>query len=338
MASGTLERVIAATALILAAPASAQGYSNLFVFGDSLVDGGNAQKFRRDVRGADPAPTAAGYFRGRFSNGFTFADYVGRAVDGGPAVASEYGGRNYSVGGAQAREVIGDASPSFAEQIALYDASANVFDSRSLVLITLGGNDVRSELERVATIPGYRPGFDATLGAMTDGLASLYARGARNFIVTGLPDIGQIPVVTQLGLPTLSAIGTGLSFNLNMAFEGLVGSFAAATGSNARFFDLFDFQRTIYADPARYGLPTMLDTGRACLQAPGAAPACDGFVYFDTIHPTTQIHRAIGRGLTDQLGLAAVPEPMTWAMMIVGVALTGGALRHRRRRTTVAFG
>ena len=338
MASNYLGCALVAAALTLASPASAQSYSNLFVFGDSLVDAGNAQAFRRAVGGADPAPAAAGYFQGRFSNGYTFADYLGRSVDGGPTVASAYGGRNYSVGGAQAREMPGDASPSFAEQIGLYDIGTARFDSQSLVLITLGGNDIRSQIPSLATIPGYVPDFTATLDAMTAGLTALYARGARNFIVTGLPDIGQIPAVTQLPIPGLSARVTSLSSGLNDDFEALVGDFAQASGSNAQFFDLFGFQNTIYADPARFGLPATLDTRRACLQVPGAAPTCSGFVYFDTVHPTTQIHRAISRGLTDQLGLAAVPEPMTWAMMIVGVALTGGALRYRRRRTAVAFG
>ncbi len=34
----------------------------------------------------------------------------------------------------------------------------------------------------------------------------------------------------------------------------------------------------------------------------------------------------------------AVPEPATWAMMLLGFGLMGGALRYGRRKTTVAFG
>lgn len=37
----------------------------------------------------------------------------------------------------------------------------------------------------------------------------------------------------------------------------------------------------------------------------------------------------------DQVAIAAVPEPATWALMIAGVGFTGGALRTRRR--TAAF-
>ena len=34
---------------------------------------------------------------------------------------------------------------------------------------------------------------------------------------------------------------------------------------------------------------------------------------------------------------AAVPEPATWAMMLVGFGLIGAAARYRRRRTAIAF-
>lgn len=328
-----------ATALLISAPAAAQTappYSNLFVFGDSLVDSGNAQAGRAASGGADPAPASLGYFQGRFSNGYNFADYLSFSVEGGPATSSAFGGRNFSVGGAQATEVAGDASPSFVEQIGLFDASGKAFDSSSLVLVTLGGNDVRAELAKLGTIPNYMPTLSPAVAALTDGLTSLYARGARNFIVTGLPDVGQIPAVTLLGSPALSAAGTQLSSGLNQAFGQVVGGLGAQTGANFRFFDLFAYQQTIYGNPVAYGLPTSLDTRNACLRVPGAAPTCAGLVYFDTIHPTTRLHRAIATGLTDQLGLAAVPEPITWAMMIVGIGMIGGALRYRRRRVAYA--
>ncbi len=36
-------------------------------------------------------------------------------------------------------------------------------------------------------------------------------------------------------------------------------------------------------------------------------------------------------------GPSAVPEPATWAMMIGGFGMVGGAMRYRRRKTTVSF-
>ena len=36
-------------------------------------------------------------------------------------------------------------------------------------------------------------------------------------------------------------------------------------------------------------------------------------------------------------GLAAVPEPATWAMMLVGFGFAGAAARRRRTRVNVSF-
>lgn len=333
--------LVAAPAFLAASPASAASYLNLYVFGDSLVDSGNAQALRAAAGGADPSPASAGYYEGRFSNGYNFADYLSLAIGSGPATASAYNGTNFSVGGAQARDVVGDASPSFADQLAAFAASGKTIDSQSLVLVTFGGNDVRSELAKVGADPSYQPDFTQTLTAFRAGLDTLYADGARNFIVTGLPNIGQIPAVTDFNSPALSAAGTILSRRLNTGFDivtgrddlvgidDIVASFGAATGANANFYDLFTAQQQIYANPTAYGLPANLNTKAACIRVPNAVPACDGLVYFDTIHPTTQLHRAIASGLEAQLGIAAVPEPASWMLMIIGFGAVGGALRRR---------
>ncbi|NJC34508.1 outer membrane lipase/esterase [Sphingomonas jejuensis] len=315
--------------LALAAPAGAQNYSNLFVFGDSLVDSGNARAARLAVGGVDPAPPAQGYFEGRFSNGYNFADYLSLGLFNTPATASALGGLNFSVGGAQAAEVPGDASPSFAEQIASFQGSGLSFNPDSLVLLTFGGNDVRRELGRVATIPNYVPDFSETLAAFSTGVSDLIGLGARNIIVTGLPDIGQIPVVTALGSADLSRTGTQLSFGLNQALAQQTSLLGAQAGLQLSFFDLFAFQQALYADPTAAGLPANLNTRTPCLAVPGAAPTCTGFVYFDGIHPTTQVHAVIGDALVAQA--QAVPEPATWAMMIAGFGAVGLTLRARRR-------
>jgi outer membrane lipase/esterase len=305
---------------------AATSYSNLFVFGDSLVDSGNARAVRLAAGGTDPAPPQLGYFEGRFSNGYNFADYVSLDLFGRPTTPAVFGGMNFAVGGAQASEVAGDASPSFAEQLAIFAASGQSFSKDSLVLVTFGGNDVRSELAAAAT--GATPMLTPAVSAFYANLSALIGLGAQNILVTGLPDVGQIPGVTQLGSPALSGLGTQLSFGLNQAIGQSVSGLGTQSGYNLQFFDLFAFQTAIYNDPSSVGLPTSLDTSRACLQVPGAAPTCNGFVYFDPIHPTTQVHRAIATGIRAQI--APVPEPGTWALMLIGFGAIGYALRRTR--------
>ncbi|MBN9505741.1 MAG: FxDxF family PEP-CTERM protein [Altererythrobacter sp.] len=45
----------------------------------------------------------------------------------------------------------------------------------------------------------------------------------------------------------------------------------------------------------------------------------------------------VGNSLTGTVNFAAVPEPATWALMILGFALVGGALRRRDREQRVRF-
>ena len=64
-------------------------YSGVFVFGDSLVDSGNALKLAEWYDGLplqdlpEGAPTTEkGYFQGRFSDGYTYADYLSNKYAG----------------------------------------------------------------------------------------------------------------------------------------------------------------------------------------------------------------------------------------------------------------
>lgn len=62
---------------------------------------------------------------------------------------------------------------------------------------------------------------------------------------------------------------------------------------------------------------------------PLAYPAVDGYLYFG---PTDG-----GRVQIDVEG-KAVPEPASWAMMLGGFALVGGAMRGRKKASAVSFG
>lgn len=55
-----------------------------------------------------------------------------------------------------------------------------------------------------------------------------------------------------------------------------------------------------------------------------------------TAHTLTLSGSAVGNGAGSyggQLDITAVPEPLTWGMMIVGLSLVGGTMRSRRRST-----
>ena len=50
-----------------------------------------------------------------------------------------------------------------------------------------------------------------------------------------------------------------------------------------------------------------------------------------------QSNAAINFSLPDDVTVSAVPEPATWALMLVGFAMVGAAVRYRRRSAKVTF-
>src|SRR4030095_14734252 len=146
-------------------------YSAVYVFGDSLVDSGNALKLAEWYDGLpftdlpEGAPTAEdGYFKGRFSNGYTFADLVTNKAVGlvtkpvfpyefedpwlgvpiapfasdpkGNNLNFAYGG-SHIIGGAEVVPDLDGQTDAFRHAVD-FDADPN-----ALYLITTGGNDIR---------------------------------------------------------------------------------------------------------------------------------------------------------------------------------------------------
>jgi hypothetical protein len=77
--------------LLLSLPAAALPFSNLYVFGDSIVDAGNLQVV---TGGTTPAP-GVGYFDGRFTNGINPADSLSLAITGVNSDNSLSGGTSW---------------------------------------------------------------------------------------------------------------------------------------------------------------------------------------------------------------------------------------------------
>ncbi len=92
---------------------------------------------------------------------------------------------------------------------------------------------------------------------------------------------------------------------------------------------------------------SQLRTGAEIINLPNSQPnpstyaGVTGRVTFDTGGASTITRAEFGSTGFDAFEIdalaAAVPEPGTWAMMILGFGLAGGALRFRRRKTSVAF-
>ena len=288
-------------AAVLAAPAqAAPSFSGLYVFGDSLSDNGNLYAL---TGGAIPA---APYWNGRFSNGPVAVEVLAAGLGLGGS-----GFHDFAIGGAQTGSAAGiDMGPQLSGYLAaLGSASA---DPNALYVVWGGANDLRNG-GAAAALPAVQN--------LADIVGTLYTKGARNFLLPNMPDLGLTPE----GLASSNPVGATMlseAFNsaLGMAYATLAGSL-----SDEHFFhfDVMALQRQIVGNPAGFGLA---DVDSACLLTVGCDP--DEFLYWDTIHPTAAAHRILGDAM-----LRTVPEPQTLLLVLLAAA---ALLRGATRKAGVA--
>lgn len=296
--------------------------SSITVFGDSLVDAGN-------LNFVDPsrAPASLGYFDGRFTNGYDYTDLLSIQLFGTPTTASLEGGTNFAWGGARATTTSG--VPDLTEQLGAYGAylaGGGTVDPTGLYVLNFGGNDIFAAAGSGAPT-GFGSDTEFLLQAASNyagAIQTLSDLGATNFLITGFPNAapGQIEFSLEAEVYLLSEIS-----NLNLA-----------SGTNINFFSYLDFFGRLSADPTQFGLPADLNFNTPCLQA-GQSPVCNGYFSFDGVHPTAQVHQALYSDIQSQFGFsAAVPEPATWLMMLIGFGMVGAGMRRRKpAQVTYAF-
>ena len=316
-----LPAAFAAIAVTIAAasPAAAERdtrrYTSLTVFGDSLVDAGNISVL---TGGASPNP-AQGYFMGRFTNGYDYTDLLSFSLFGEPTTPSlRPGGRNFAYGGARASST--SAVPDLAEQLVLYAASGQAVDRNGLYVLNFGGNDIFNAPSDPAAEDAF---IRNSARVYADGVQTLLNAGVRNILLTGFPVLTDPLSVTAEGYLTTELARVTLDAD-DTLFR----------------FSYLDFFSRVGSDPASLGLPPQR-TDITCRAAGQAAidAGCVGIFSFDGVHPTAPIHQALFRDMDRQFGLTAfqaVPEPASWAMMIGGFGLAGGALRRRRAERAFA--
>ena len=306
-------------------------YSGVFVFGDSLVDAGNALKLAQwygtltfsDL--PEGAPTAdQGYFRGRFSDGYTFADYLSNKYAGAvtktvfpfgykdpwlgipiaPFAGDPSGNNlNFAYGGAQirqGREVVPDLD---GQTDAFKDAIDGRADPSALYLFTIGNNDVRS-LAPTGSDPVSSDQAHVALQAAADKmlheLQQLAGIGVKNFLITGIADVGLIPKYDLDGNNLLegneltrSQAGTQYAQYLDNLIRTQVIPVLQAAGLNVTYVPLMDYDSNgarvsgalsaILPELAALNGLTVADLTQHLLEH-------QSVVFFDQIHPNAQTH------------------------------------------------
>jgi outer membrane lipase/esterase len=332
------------TAMLGLSNARAADFSAEYVFGDSLSDNGNLASI--GVKFTDPPS-----FHDSFTNGTVAVQLLAQSL-GLSANPSDWltspiapAGTNYAVGGATSALAAlgGPTLINLPEQVAAYSAFVKgQADPNALYVVMIGGNDVRnaalngtgdSAVEDGATAVGN--GVSAELTA----ISTLAGEGAKHFLVVNVPNVGLIPEFTEDGPADMAANATTFSqlydAELGEGLRALDPTLAA--GSTLTDFDLYDYNAGLLADAAALGFTNTTDP--CFTNTPGSAAATtacgpnganvDSFLYWDDIHPTAPVHALWAKGFE-----AAVPEPSTWAMLLVGFACLGFAGYRRSARAS----
>ncbi len=258
---------------------SGDTYSQIVVFGASLSDNGNAASV---VPGLFPG---APYYAGRASNGLLWIDVV--AADLGNEVKPFVnGGTNYAVGGARTCEISGTSPNPFdmCYQTNLYLAAVlNRADASALYVVDAAtvGNNI------FAVINNGLSHSEITTTAPTDIakiMDKLYKAGARQFLVTNVPDVGATP--RGQGLPS-PATATALSNGFNGTLNNELANFRAShSGADVR---LADFKSAVAITTG------FTNTTDPCVVNLVACATPDTYTYWDNLHPTAATGRNMAK-------------------------------------------
>jgi len=328
-----LHQLFLGCALALFAPLTAHAglasLSKLFVFGDSLSDGGNYKN--ADFLGAFPPSPYAG---ARYSNGPTAVEYLWQAYnpDDTSFKPSNFGGTNYALGGATTGttsfnainpDVPLDLRPYFASQGGVIDQVTKFADScttgcfdpaTSLFVVWAFGNDVFSNLLSPTLLPATLISNGVT--NIVNAIQTLALEGATHFLVPNLADLGATPAFP--GNADLTALTVGFNSALAAALTALDQALLAAEIVQ---FDTFGAFNSLIQNPAAFGMTNVKD--QCVLNLTNGKCDPKTWAFWDGVHPTTATHALLGA----RFAAAVVPEPDS-ILLIVTALLLLGAMRR----------
>ncbi|SEL37145.1 SGNH/GDSL hydrolase family protein [Nitrosovibrio tenuis] len=296
----------------------------LYVFGDSLSDIGNDTILTK-AQGISPAipPSVSPkrtYYQGRFSNGPVAVEYLWQLLKKDPSASLApflskqglvlYGAINFAFGGSASGYVSQTPGkfyvPGVLGQIEMFRTAlrGKKPQAGALYVIWTGGNDY---------IGGLTDQPAEVVGHISKAVETLYALGARNFLIPNLPDLGTAPIA-QARAQELSLLTESHNDLLLDARDELA---TRLQGASITLVDIYAITQNLFQTGTVFGLPALESiapgTGAvSCLFTNPATcpdvnlnvtitPGTPTFYFWDVLHPTTFVHIHYGRAMFNSL-------------------------------------
>lgn len=335
--------------------AEAATFSQLYVFGDSLVDAGNFyQLSSSSPLSPIPIPQSPPYNE-RFTNGLTWVEYLAASI---PTADGE------GLMPTLSTSLLGAPAIDFEDGVYFGFGGAGT-DIDNIVLPPLVGTGAKAQVLNtygsLFSIPGFEPADDALFvyqaGAndlagssltppvlektavenlveqnVIASLQFLIDTGAKNILISNLPDISQTP--RFLGQPAAPEVSQAVK-DFNSALTASVGQLSI-TSPEVNFIE-FDFDSLLQSAIAgnlgfsnvtspcltEYTFPIDVDGFVVCDQP-------DQYLFWDDFHPTDQANQLIAAAAIQQIHPPkSVPEPTS----ILGIlALGAGTALYARKQ------
>lgn len=279
--------------LLISALASATPLRNIVVFGDSLSDNGNLYAYTKHQ-----IPQSPPYFDGRFSNGPVWVERLANLYYGDNAnehlLDFAFGGAGISAN--RHEDILFTLERELDAYLVAHQGESL---NDSLFVVWIGANNylgVPQDPDKVVEMVNQ---------GIQHGLVRLAKAGATHILVMNLPDLGNTPMAHDLQLEKeLSYYGNEHNKKLASVVQRMQLQFPNTQWIS---YDTNDMFNKIISNPAQYGFKnthdscynltvskpsnkSLLTMAASKVKLRAATVGCEGYLFFDSVHPTMATH------------------------------------------------
>lgn len=245
-------------------------FENIVVIGDSLSDSTG----RMLGKTSGWMPSSSQYYDGRFTNGYTWVDFISSPAYNHAAVETR------AEGGAVAGSYC-KLNPVFMFISSMKKQVSRLkFSKESLIFSSIGSNDY---------ITFNKKDVNKVVNDQVKNIKRVIEKGGRNIVVMGVPDFSQTPFAeheTQAFKDKLSQISALHNEMLSAEMNKLDGT----NGAKVKFFDLNEVLTSTLKIAKDIGYNTTEPFHQGYIGGKEPLNIAPKYFFNDSVHPTQEVH------------------------------------------------